>query len=230
MSVRNPALTDEPSRDTEEAWGITLLSQARATVRGMKPASGPGAQGTLFVVATPIGNLDDLSPRALSVLRAVPWIACEDTRVARRLRTHFGLTARLISYHDHNEAQQVEFLLGRLRSGEDLALICDAGTPLISDPGYRVVRAARTEDLPVRTVPGPSAVASALSVSGLPTDSFTFFGFRRDGEARSGGRSCSGRPRRPGRWSFSSRPAARRSFSTNWRESSVPARPPSPGR
>ncbi len=143
----------------------------------MKPAAGPDAQGTLFVVATPIGNLEDLSPRALTVLRAVPWIACEDTRVARRLRTHFGLTARLVSYHDHNEAQQVEFLLGRLRSGEDLALICDAGTPLISDPGYRVVRAARTEDLPVRTVPGPSAVASALSVSGLPTDMFTFFGF-----------------------------------------------------
>ena len=143
----------------------------------MEPAAGAEGPGTLFVVATPIGNLDDLSPRALTVLRSVPWIACEDTRVARRLRTHFGLTARLVSYHDHNEARQVDFLLGRLRAGEDLALICDAGTPLISDPGYRVVRAARTADLPVRTVPGPSAVASALSVSGLPTDSFTFFGF-----------------------------------------------------
>ncbi len=143
----------------------------------MDAGPGKGTQGTLFVVATPIGNLDDLSPRALAVLRTVPWIACEDTRVARRLRTRFGLTARLVSCHDHNEARQVEFLLGRLRSGEDLALICDAGTPLISDPGYRVVRAARTEDLPVRTVPGPSAVASALSVAGLPTDTFTFFGF-----------------------------------------------------
>lgn len=143
----------------------------------MTTAAAPEAPGTLFVVATPIGNLDDLSPRALAVLRAVPWIACEDTRVARRLRTHFGLTARLVSCHDHNEAQQVPFLLDRLRSGEDLALIADAGTPLISDPGYRLVRAARTEDLPVRAVPGPSAVASALSVSGLPTDMFTFFGF-----------------------------------------------------
>ena len=143
----------------------------------MDTGSGEGTRGTLFVVATPIGNLDDLSPRALAVLRDVPWIACEDTRVARRLRSRFGLTARLVSCHDHNEARQVEFLLDRLRAGENLALICDAGTPLISDPGYRVVRAARTEDLPVRTVPGPSAVAAALSVAGLPTDTFTFFGF-----------------------------------------------------
>lgn len=143
----------------------------------MHAADGRQAPGTLFVVATPIGNLDDLSPRALAVLRAVPWIACEDTRVARRLRTRFGLIARLVSCHDHNEARQADFLLGRLRLGEDLALICDAGTPLISDPGYRVVRAARAEELPVRTVPGPSAVAAALSVSGLPTDMFTFFGF-----------------------------------------------------
>ena len=135
------------------------------------------AEGTLFVVATPIGNLDDLSPRAIAVLRDVAWIACEDTRVARRLRTRFGLTARLVSCHDHNEARQVDFFLDRLRAGEDLALICDAGTPLISDPGYRVVRAARTEGLPVRTLPGASAVAAALSVSGLPTDTFTFFGF-----------------------------------------------------
>ena len=196
----------------------------------MKPATGPGARGALHVVATPIGNLDDLSPRALAVLRAVPWIACEDTRVARRLRTHFGLTARLVSYHDHNEARQVEFLLGRLRAGEDVALICDAGTPLISDPGYRVVRAARTEDLPVRTVPGPSAVASALSVSGLPTDMFTFFGFPPGSEAPNGARSCSGRRRRPDRWSSSSPRAARRSFSGNWRRSSVPARPPCRGK
>ena len=143
----------------------------------MDPGTREGAGGTLFVVATPIGNLEDLSPRALHVLRGVSWIACEDTRVARRLRTRFGLTARLVSCHDHNEARQVESLLDRLRSGADLALICDAGTPLISDPGYRVVRAARTEGLPVRTVPGPSAVASALSVAGLPTDTFTFFGF-----------------------------------------------------
>lgn len=133
--------------------------------------------GTLFVVATPIGNLDDLSPRAIAVLREVPWIACEDTRVARRLHTRFGLTARRVAYHDHNEAQQVAFLLQRLRGGEDVALICDAGTPLISDPGYRVVRAARVEGLAVRAVPGPSAVAAALSVAGLPTDTFTFFGF-----------------------------------------------------
>lgn len=143
----------------------------------MDAGTGGGAPGTLFVVATPIGNLDDLSPRAVAVLRAVPTIACEDTRVARRLRTRFGLTARLVSCHDHNEARQVESLLERLRAGEDLALICDAGTPLISDPGYRVVRAARAGSLPVRTVPGPSAVAAALSVAGLPTDTFTFFGF-----------------------------------------------------
>lgn len=149
----------------------------QVTVRGMDTGTVEGSPGTLFVVATPIGNLDDLSPRALDVLRRVPWIACEDTRAARRLRTRFGFAARLVSCHDHNEARQVDFLLQRLRAGEDLALICDAGTPLISDPGYRVVRAARTEGLPVRTVAGPSAVASALSVAGLPTDTFTFFGF-----------------------------------------------------
>ncbi len=143
----------------------------------MDAGAGEETRGTLFVVATPIGNLEDLSPRAVRVLRDVPWIACEDTRVARRLRTHFGLGARLVSCHDHNEDRQVEFLLGRLRGGEDLALICDAGTPLISDPGYRVVRAARIQNLPVRSVPGPSAVASALAVAGLPTDTFTFFGF-----------------------------------------------------
>ena len=133
--------------------------------------------GTLFVVATPIGNLEDLSPRGIAVLRAAPWIACEDTRVARRLRTRFGLGGRLVACHEHNEAQVVELLLGRLRSGEDVALVCDAGTPLISDPGYRVVRAARREGLPVCAVPGPSAVIAALSVSGLPTDTFSFFGF-----------------------------------------------------
>ena len=133
--------------------------------------------GTLFVVATPIGNLDDLSPRAIAILRDVPVIACEDTRAARRLRTRFGLGGRLVSCHEHNEARQVEFLLQRLRSGDDVALISDAGAPLISDPGYRVVRAARMEGLPVRTVPGPSAVAAALSVAGLPTDAFSFFGF-----------------------------------------------------
>ena len=138
---------------------------------------GAGTPGTLFVVATPIGNLEDLSPRGIAVLRDTPWIACEDTRVARRLRTRFGLGGRLVACHEHNEAQVVELLLGRLRSGEDVALVCDAGTPLISDPGYRVVRAARKEGFPVRAVPGPSAVLAALSVSGLPTDTFTFFGF-----------------------------------------------------
>ena len=141
------------------------------------PDSRGAGPGTLFVVATPIGNLEDLSPRAARVLGGVGWIACEDTRVTGRLKGRFGLTARLVSLHEHNEWERVPGLLRRLESGEDLALVTDAGTPLVSDPGYRLVRGARKAALPVRVVPGPSAVAAALSVSGLPTDTFTFLGF-----------------------------------------------------
>lgn len=135
------------------------------------------ATGRLFVVATPIGNLDDIGARALRVLGAVSLIAAEDTRHSKRLLDRFGIRTPLTSYHDHNEPSKAGTLLDALRGGRDVALITDAGTPCIADPGYRVVRAAREEGIPVEAVPGPSAVTAALSVSGLPTDRFAFHGF-----------------------------------------------------
>ena len=133
--------------------------------------------GTLWVVATPIGNLGDLSPRALSTLRNAALIAAEDTRHTRHLLAHFGLATPLRAMHEHNEADVAEQLLKRLQAGEDIALVADAGTPLISDPGYRLVRAARQAGLKVATVPGPSALVAAMSVAGLPSDRFVFEGF-----------------------------------------------------
>lgn len=142
--------------------------------------------GVLFVVATPIGNLGDLSERALETLRRVHHLACEDTRTARRLAARFEFSAPLVSYHEHNEEARAAALLEKLQAGEEVALVTDAGTPLLSDPGYRLVRAARLAGIPVRAVPGASAVTAALSVSGLPTDCFTFLGFPppRQGAAR----------------------------------------------
>ncbi len=133
--------------------------------------------GVLYVVATPIGNLADLSGRAQETLGSVALIAAEDTRHTRVLLQHFGLTTALLSVHEHNEADRARLLLARLRQGESIALVSDAGTPLISDPGYRVVRAAIAAGFPVVPVPGPSALVAALSVSGLATDRFTFEGF-----------------------------------------------------
>ncbi len=133
--------------------------------------------GTLFVVATPIGNLDDLSPRAAETLRRVAVIACEDTRVTGKLRARFGIETPLVSCHDHNERTRTPALLARLQAGESVALATDAGSPLVSDPGFLLVRAAREADIPVRTIPGPSAALAALAVSGLPMQAFTFLGF-----------------------------------------------------
>jgi len=133
--------------------------------------------GTLYVVSTPIGNLEDLSPRAREILNRADVIACEDTRVTGKLLRRFGIRTPSISYHEHNEPERSAELLARLEEGTDVALVSDAGTPLISDPGYRLVRAAREAGVPVRAVPGPSAVLAALSVSGLPTSRFTFVGF-----------------------------------------------------
>ena len=133
--------------------------------------------GKLFVVATPIGNLGDLSARALEVLSTVSLIAAEDTRHSKRLLTHFGVGTLLTSLHEHNEDAAAASLVRRLVQGEDVALISDAGTPLISDPGYRLVRAARAAGIAVLCVPGPSALTAALSIAGLPTDRFRFEGF-----------------------------------------------------
>ena len=136
-----------------------------------------GSGGTLYVVATPIGNLEDITARALRILREVTLIAAEDTRHSRKLLSHFGIRTPLISCHEHNEQQRQALLLGRLRAGERIALISDAGTPAIADPGYRLVRACHAAGVPVVPVPGPSALIAALSASGEPTDRFVFEGF-----------------------------------------------------
>lgn len=133
--------------------------------------------GTLYVVATPIGNLEDVTLRALRVLREVALIACEDTRQTRKLLDHYGIQKPALSYHEHNEQARAPELVERLQRGESIALVSDAGTPLISDPGYRLVNRALEAGLRVEPVPGPSAIVTALAASGLPTDAFHFGGF-----------------------------------------------------
>ncbi len=134
-------------------------------------------EGKLFVVGTPIGNLEDITFRAVNVLKSVDLIACEDTRRARVLLEHYGINKPMLSYNEHNERRRIDEILSRLSRGENVALLSDAGMPTISDPGYRLVRAAREAGVDVVAVPGPSAVTAALSVSGLPTDRFVFEGF-----------------------------------------------------
>ena len=141
-----------------------------------QPRPGPAA-GVLYLVATPIGNLEDMSARALRVLGEVRAVAAEDTRRTRRLLDHFGLSMPVVSLFEHNERGRVPELVERLCRGESLALVTDAGSPGVADPGYRLVRAAIDAGAVVQSVPGPSAVIAALQVSGLPTDSFTFAGF-----------------------------------------------------
>lgn len=133
--------------------------------------------GSLYVVATPIGNLDDISARALNILRSVALIAAEDTRHSARLMQHFGISTPLAACHEHNERDQGGRFLARLQAGEDVALISDAGTPLISDPGYHLVRQARAAGIAVVPVPGACALIAALSAAGLPSDRFIFEGF-----------------------------------------------------
>ncbi|HEY4531158.1 MAG TPA: 16S rRNA (cytidine(1402)-2'-O)-methyltransferase [Luteimonas sp.] len=133
--------------------------------------------GTLHVVATPIGNLADLSPRALDTLRTVAAVCAEDTRHTRQLLAHFGIERPLLALHEHNEADVADRLVARMLGGDSLALVSDAGTPLVSDPGFRLVRAAREAGVRVSPVPGPSAIIAALSVAGLPSDRFAFEGF-----------------------------------------------------
>jgi len=133
--------------------------------------------GVLYVVATPIGNLDDISPRALKVLSEVDRVAAEDTRHSGNLLNHFGIKTPLISLHEYNEAERAALLIDKLQAGESVALVSDAGTPLISDPGFDLVRAARRAGIRVSPVPGACALVAALCVSGLPTDRFVFEGF-----------------------------------------------------
>lgn len=141
------------------------------------PVASNSTLGSLYVVATPIGNLDDMSVRALKVLREVALIAAEDTRHSSRLMQHFGISTPLAACHEHNERDEGSRFITRLLAGDDVALISDAGTPLISDPGYHLVRQARAAGVPVVPVPGACALIAALSAAGLPSDRFIFEGF-----------------------------------------------------
>ena len=143
----------------------------------LQRARGQRVSGTLFLVAVPIGNPDDLTLRARTVLASVAVVAAEDTRHFATLARHHGIALRTVSYHDHNEDARTRELIGRLLAGDDVALVSDAGTPLVSDPGYRLVRAAIEAGVDVTSLPGPSAVTTALAASGLPPHPFRFLGF-----------------------------------------------------
>ena len=144
---------------------------------GAKPLSSSTAPGTLFVVATPIGHMEDITLRAIRTLKEVDLIAAEDTRQTRKLLTRYEVSTPLLSYHDHNKEKRTPALLEKLKAGHPVALVTDAGTPSISDPGHYLVRAAIRAAIPVVPIPGASALIAALSVSGLPTDRFVFVGF-----------------------------------------------------
>ena len=137
--------------------------------------------GTLFLVSTPIGNLKDISSRALETLESVDLIAAEDTRISGRLLKEYQISTRMISFYEQNEKNKLVEIIDRLKSGENIAIISDAGTPTISDPGYRLVRQAHLDRIKVSAIPGPSSVINAMSVSRLPTDHFYFEGFLWDG-------------------------------------------------
>ena len=142
-----------------------------SNVKGLKMQSG------LYVVGTPIGNLSDLSPRAVEILQGADLIAAEDTRVFAKLAHHFNIKTKAVACHDHNEREVVDSLIEKIQSGQAIATVSDAGMPGISDPGFRIVRAAREAGVPVFMVPGPTAAISALVLSGFPTDRFSFLGF-----------------------------------------------------
>ena len=156
---------------------LARAPQSRHYMFGGGPVAAPSLPGGLYLVATPIGNLGDISLRALETLAAADVIACEDSRVTRKLIEHYGIATQLTPYHEHNAAEARPRLLARLADGQSVALVSDAGTPLISDPGYKLVRAACTAGHAVTAVPGASAVLTALSAAGLPTDRFFFEGF-----------------------------------------------------
>ncbi len=133
--------------------------------------------GTLYVVATPIGNLNDITFRALEIFEKVALVAAEDTRHTKKLLAHFNLKSRLVAYHEHNEEQSAKGIIAKLKSGSSVALVSNAGTPTVSDPGYRLINAAINENITVVPIPGVSAAITALSASGLPSDRFCFIGF-----------------------------------------------------
>jgi 16S rRNA (cytidine1402-2'-O)-methyltransferase len=165
---------------------IRANSRPKTYIVAGRPVESPGLAPGLHLVATPIGNLRDITIRALETLAAADVIACEDTRITRRLLDHYGIATPLIPYHEHNAAAARPKLLARLAAGEAVALVSDAGTPLVSDPGFKLVRAAREAGRPVIAAPGASALLTALTSSGLPTDRFFFEGFlpTKDGQRK----------------------------------------------
>ena len=177
--MREDAPADQNRKSDQASRAGTFRLDGRETAAA-------ALTGGLYVVATPIGNLGDVTLRALATLAAADLIACEDTRVTARLLERYGIRTPLTPYHDHNAAAARPKLLARLRDGAAVALVSDAGTPLVSDPGYRLVCAAQENDITVTAVPGPSAVLTALTVAGLPTDRFFFEGFlpAKDGARR----------------------------------------------
>jgi 16S rRNA (cytidine1402-2'-O)-methyltransferase len=167
------AKLDESGQGKAKARELLIERAAETLARLLETPLAPG----LYLVATPIGNLSDISLRALSVLARADLVAAEDTRHSRKLLSHYGIKAELTPYHEHNAAKERPRLIARLRAGFSVALVSDAGTPLVSDPGYKLVREALAGGLPLTPIPGPSAVLAALTSSGLPTDTFLFAGF-----------------------------------------------------
>src|ERR1700674_1929624 len=154
----------------------------------MKPAptSGPPKTGCLYLVATPIGNLEDITVRALRLLGEADLIACEDTRQTAKLLQHYGIRKPMVSYHDHNETARSAELVVKIEQGAQVALVSDAGTPMLSDPGYHLVSLCLRHQIPVIPIPGPSALLAAITASGLPVEGFLFLGFlpSREGQRR----------------------------------------------
>ena len=175
-----------PENPAKDRTKDRTRDRTRSYVLAGQPIEPPRLAAGLHLVATPIGNLRDITLRALETLAAADAIACEDSRVTRKLLDHYGITTPLTPYHEHNAAAARPKLLARLAAGEAIALVSDAGTPLISDPGFKLVRAVCEAGLPVSAVPGPSAALAALAVAGLPTDRFFFEGFLppKDGARR----------------------------------------------
>jgi 16S rRNA (cytidine1402-2'-O)-methyltransferase len=166
-------MTDDAKSDTQSEAGSKPRSYAPLDAALTARKAEPG----LYLVATPIGNLGDISLRALETLAGADIVACEDTRVTRKLTERFGIATPVMSYHEHNSDEALPKILARLAEGQSVALVSDAGTPLISDPGYRLVRAAAAAGHAITALPGASAVLAALSLAGLPTDRFFFEGF-----------------------------------------------------
>jgi len=167
------------------SWDVHVHARLAFAVT-QSSATSTGSRGTLYLVATPIGNLEDITRRALRILKEVSAIACEDTRHTQKLLNFYGIQNRLVSYHEHNEAARAEELLRELERGASLALVSDAGTPVVSDPGHRLISLCAARGIHVVPIPGPAAALAALMASGLPAEKFLFVGFlpARQGERR----------------------------------------------